>query len=71
MTPYSALADVLITPHGIQRLVSRQEPSAPVVATYSQKFLRRLEEQAKWAKDTHRTPLQMTLSDGTVVLTGE
>ncbi len=41
------------------------------MATYSEDFLQRLEEQAKWAKEVHRVPVQMTLADGTVVLTGE
>jgi addiction module HigA family antidote len=71
VTPYSGLVDVLVTPQGIKRLVRSEQPSRPVVATYSEEFLQRLEEQAKWAKEVHRTPVQMTLSDGTVVLTGE
>ncbi len=70
VTPYPGLVDILVTPHGIRRHVPRKEPSKPVVATYSDDFLRRLEEQAKWAKEAHRTPVQMTLPDGTVVLTG-
>jgi antitoxin HigA-1 len=71
VTPYPGLADVLVTPHGVKRLVPRKEPSKPVVATYSEDFLQRLEEQAKWAKEVHRTPVQMTFSDGTAVLTGK
>lgn len=71
VTPYPGLADILVTPHGIKRLVRPEEPSRPVVATYSEDFLQRLEEQAKWAKEVHRIPVQVTLSDGTVMLTGE
>ncbi len=71
VTPYPGLADVLITPRGVKRLVPRKERSEPVVATYSEDFLQRLEELARWTKEVHRTPVQTTLSDGTAVLTGK
>ncbi len=71
VAPYPGLADVLVTPRGIKRLVPRKKRSKPVVATYSENFLQRLEELAKWTEEAHRTPVQMTLSDGTAVLTGK
>jgi len=70
--PYPGLADVLVTPRGVKPLGPRTaEPSKTILATYSKEFLDRLREQAKWAKEIHRTPVQMTLPDGTVVLTGK
>ncbi len=71
VTPYPGLSEILVTPHGVQRLGSPQEPSPKtLMATYSEEFLNRLREQAKWSEDVRRTPVQTTFADGTVVLTG-
>jgi addiction module HigA family antidote len=72
VTPYPGLEDILVTPGGIEQLVPTTEPSPKtMVATYSEDLLNRLKEQAKWAKEVHRTPVQITLPDGTAVLTGK
>jgi len=72
VTPYPGLADVLVTPRGVKPLGPRTaDPPKTLLATYSEEFLDRLREQAKWAQEIHRTPVQMTLPDGTVVLTGK
>jgi antitoxin HigA-1 len=72
VTPYPGLSEILVTPHGVQRLGPAKEPSPKtLMATYSEDFLDRLREQAKWSPDVRRTAVQKTFADGTVTLTGK
>ncbi len=72
VTPYPDLSEILVTPHGVQRLDPPKEPPPKTItATYSEDFLHRLREQAKWADDVRRTAVQTTFADGTVALIGK
>ncbi len=51
VTPYPGLADVLVTPHGVERLVRSQEPPATIVTEpVSERFLDRLRAQVRVAE---------------------
>lgn len=51
VTPYPGLADVLVTPRGVKRLVRPQEPPATIVTEpVSERFLDRLRAQVRVAK---------------------
>ncbi len=48
VTPYPELADVLVTPRGVERLVRPQEPPATIVTEpVSERFLDRLRAQVR------------------------
>lgn len=72
VAPYARLSDILVTPHGVTRLAPTEALQKEASkATFSEDFLHRLREQAKWVDDGPRTVSETTLDDGTVALLGE
>ena len=72
VTPYEGLSDVLVTPHGVERLAPAEaaRTETPTV-TFSEDFLTRLRALADLAEDGPRTVSETTLADGTLALVGE